>query len=162
MITEMTGDLLADPADILVNPVNCVGVMGKGLALQFKKEYPSAFLSYKDACNAGELRLGTVHIYRTIPALGQPKVPTIIHFPTKNHWRDGSLLPKIKLGLSDLAKVVGQLREAGVPARSMAIPALGAGLGGLPWGAVRKAVYDALGELDMDIRLYVPASGAGR
>lgn len=162
MITEVTGDLLADNADILVNPVNCVGVMGRGLALQFKQRHPKAYLSYRDACNAGELRLGTVHVYRTVPVLGAPRVPTIIHFPTKNHWREGSLLPKIKLGLSDLVTTIGALQQEGVPARSVAIPALGAGLGGLPWGAVRKAVYDALGELDIDVRLYVPASGAGR
>jgi O-acetyl-ADP-ribose deacetylase (regulator of RNase III) len=162
VITEVTGDLLKDDADILVNPVNCVGVMGKGLALQFKHRYPGAFNAYREACVAGKLRLGTVHVYRQVPRPGMSEMPIIIHFPTKNHWRESSLLPKIELGLSDLVTTIGQLRESGAPARSIAVPALGAGLGGLPWGAVRKAVYEAFGDVDIDVRLYVPASGAGR
>lgn len=162
MITEVRGDILADNADILVNPVNCVGVMGKGLALQFKQKYPEAYLSYKEACDAGELRLGTVHIHYEPPRADRMRALTIIHFPTKNHWRDSSYLPKIKLGLSDLVSVIGHLRKADIPARSIAVPALGAGLGHLPWSAVRRAVYDALDPVDIDVRLYVPASGAGR
>lgn len=156
MITEVTGDLLDDDADILVNPVNCVGAMGKGLALQFRQRFPAAFHAYKSACDAGRMRLGTVHVYRPLHG------PIIVHFPTKGHWRDDSRLPHIEAGLRDLVVTIGDLRKCGIQARSIAVPALGAGLGRLSWEAVRKAVYDALRDVDIDVRLYVPSSGKGR
>lgn len=152
MITEVAGDLLGDPADILVNPVNCVGRMGKGLAAQFKQRFPTAFDAYKAACGAGQMRLGRVHVYKVLDG------PTIVHFPTKRHWRENSQLHAIELGLADLVSVIGQLQDAGVPVRSMAVPALGVGLGRLPWDEVRAAIYQALSLADIKVRLYAPQS----
>lgn len=117
--------------DALVNPVNCVGVMGAGLAAQFKERYPDAYSIYRRDCFNKLVRLGEMHIVWT-----QGK--HIIHFPTKYHWRDKSKLEDIEAGLEDLTN---RLPESNIT--SIAVPALGCGLGGLKWGDVRPLIEAA-------------------
>ena len=103
MISEETGNLLDASADALVNTVNTVGVMGKGLALQFKQAYPANFRAYQAACRHGEVRLGRMFVYEPgVP--GQPRY--LVNFPTKGHWRDHSSLDDIRDGLADLRRVI--------------------------------------------------------
>ena len=150
-VTE--GDLLAADVDALVNPVNCVGVMGKGLALQFKRAFPHAFQEYAKACKAGEVVPGKVHVVRR-----STSPETIFHFPTKKHWRHPSRLEWVVDGLADLKKQVRELEIA-----SIAIPALGCGLGGLQWGAVRPAIEAAFAELpEVTVWLYGPGGASRR
>jgi len=154
MIQRGTGNLLRAPADALVNTVNCVGVMGKGIALQFKKAWPAMFQAYQRAAKAGDIQIGHMHVYETGQLVG-PRL--IINFPTKRHWRSPSRLEDIQAGLSDLIRV---LREYDV--RSVAIPPLGAGLGGLDWRDVRPLIVGALGGLaeegGVDVWLWEPGS----
>jgi O-acetyl-ADP-ribose deacetylase (regulator of RNase III) len=124
------GDILrCSEVEAVVNPVNCVGVMGKGLALQFRKRWPENFAAYKIACDSGELQIGTVHIHK-LALPGRPSF--IINLPTKVHWRDPSELDGVGRGVVSLARL---LSDVGI--RSVAIPALGCGLGGLAWVDVR-------------------------
>jgi O-acetyl-ADP-ribose deacetylase (regulator of RNase III) len=146
MIDLVRGNILEADVDALVNAVNCVGVMGKGLALQFKKAFPDAFRAYQGACRARELAPGRMHVVDTTRA-GGPKY--VIHFPTKRHWRDPSRLEDIEAGLDAL---VQEVRDRGI--RSIAVPALGCGLGGLDWADVRPLIEDALGPLE-SVRLLV-------
>ena len=136
MMRFKTGDILAEDTEALVNTVNCVGVMGRGIALQFKKAFPENFRSYADACARGELRPGHMFTFTT-RTLTNPRY--IINFPTKRHWRGNSRIEDIEAGLKDLAKVV---RERGI--RSIAVPPLGSGLGGLNWQEVRARIEKAL------------------
>lgn len=148
MITPTTGNLFTSPAEALVNPVNCVGVMGKGLALAFKRAFPPMFDAYLAACQAGELGPGRMHIWRN------PAAPPryVINFPTKRHWRSKSRIGDIEAGLLDLVRVAKELEL-----ESMAIPALGAGLGGLPWDAVHATITNTLAPLkDVNVFLYAP------
>lgn len=149
MIIEVQGNLLEADADALVNTVNTVGVMGKGIALQFKKAYPDMFAEYERASKHGELRLGRIHVYET----GRMRPRFILNFPTKKHWRSRARLRDIQLGLDDLITQVRALNIA-----SIAVPPLGSGHGGLEWNDVRPVIVDALDELDdVDVFLYVPA-----
>ncbi len=135
------GDMLADrDAEALVNPVNCAGVMGKGLALQIKTAYPDNFKAYATVCARGELRPGRLFTY-------------IRHvFPTKRHWRDPSRLGDIELGLAALADTIAECRI-----RSIAIPQLGCGLGGLNWAEARPLILKALSPIDnLQLRIYGP------
>jgi O-acetyl-ADP-ribose deacetylase (regulator of RNase III) len=127
-----SGDLLAADVEALVNPVNCVGVMGKGLALVFKKRFPDAFRAYAKACAAHEVVPGRMFVVST-------KGRTILHFPTKRHFRDASRMEDIEAGLVSLAAEISA-REI----RSIAIPAIGCGLGGLSWDDVRPRIERAL------------------
>jgi O-acetyl-ADP-ribose deacetylase (regulator of RNase III) len=103
MLTEEHGNLLEAPADALVNTVNTVGIMGKGLALQFKQAYPGNFDAYEAACRRGEVCLGSMFTYET----GQPDKPRfVINFPTKGHWRSRSKLSDIRAGLASLREVI--------------------------------------------------------
>ncbi|MFI6097308.1 macro domain-containing protein [Lentzea sp. NPDC051213] len=147
MIVQGSGDLLDAEVDALVNAVNCVGVMGKGLALQFKQRFPEYFATYASACAAGEVRLGRVHVVE----VGRPR--WIVSFPTKGHFRSRSKLSDVADGLDDLARVIAEL---GI--RSIAVPALGAGLGGLNWDAVEPLIVEKLGSLDATVTLYRPGS----
>ena len=123
MISYTSGDILKANAEALVNTVNCVGVMGRGIALQFKNAFPENFAAYAKACQKKEVIPGKMFVYRT----GTLITPYfIINFPTKRHWRGKSLLEDIETGLLDLA---GVIRHYGI--RSIAIPPLGSGLGGL-------------------------------
>lgn len=146
MIEYKTGDLLAEETDALVNTVNCVGHMGAGIALQFKKAWPENFRAYAAACRNGEVQPGRMFVYET----GQTVSPSyIINFPTKRHWRGKSRLEDIDAGLEAL---VAEVRRLGL--RSVAVPPLGAGLGGLPWPQVRRRIEQALGALP-DLRVVV-------
>lgn len=152
MITEGRGNLLTADADALVNTVNTVGVMGKGIALQFRRAYPEMFAAYARAAKAGELRLGRMHVWST-ESLDGPRF--IINFPTKGHWRSRSRLEDIDAGLADLVRVVREL-----DIRSIAIPPLGCGNGGLPWPEVQARIRAAFVAVpNLDLRLYAP-SGA--
>ena len=153
MIVTATGDILASGADALVNPVNCVGVMGKGLALGFKRAFPGNFQAYVEACRHGEVQPGRILAVAT----GSTTPPRfILNFPTKRHWRDGSRLEDIEAGLDALAT---ELRHRGI--RSVAVPPLGCGLGGLDWAEVRPRIEAVLGGLEgVEIRVYGPAEPA--
>ena len=149
MIAFVSGDLLAAKVEALVNPVNTVGVMGKGLALAFKKAFPANFKAYEAAAKAGVLAVGSVFVFEAV-GLVQPRY--ILNFPTKAHWRDPSKLSYVEDGLRDLVRVV-RARKIG----SIAIPALGAGLGGLPWDDVRPLITRGLAELeDVEIQVFAP------
>ncbi|MCA1008313.1 macro domain-containing protein [Rhodococcus hoagii] len=155
MLTTATGDLLHADVDALVNTVNTVGVMGKGIALQFRRTYPDMFKAYAAACNAGDVQLGRVHVWET-GALDGPRF--IVNFPTKGHWRSASKLGDIASGLTDLVRVI---REHGIT--SIAVPPLGCGNGGLDWADVEPLIQRAFADLpDVDVRLYAPDAPPSR
>ena len=148
-ITFRQGDLFQDPAQALVNPVNCVGVMGKGLALEFKKRFPDNYNDYRRACWLNKLQPGRMLVFNTY----QPQVHQfIINFPTKRHWQDQSRIEDIEAGITALAR---ELRDRRI--ESVAIPALGAGLGGLSWKEVRPVIEAGLRDLEeVIITVYEP------
>ena len=149
MIRFTTGDILAEDAEALVNTVNCVGVMGRGIALQFKKAFPENFRVYAAACRRGEVQPGRMFVFET-GALTNPRY--IINFPTKRHWRGNSRIEDIDAGLKDLATVIRQ-RDI----RSIAVPPLGAGLGGLEWSEVRPRIEETLRAFnDLDVVVFEP------
>ena len=145
-----SGDLLKQTdIDAIVNTVNCVGVMGKGIALQFKNKWPDNFAAYQRACKADQVRPGQMMVFDA-GAYAQPHF--IINFPTKDHWRSKSQLSFIRDGLQDL---VAQVRVLGI--RSIAVPPLGCGNGGLAWKDVRPLIEFAFTALpDVDVRLFEP------
>ena len=146
MIEYKTGNLLTEDAEALVNTVNCVGVMGRGIALQFKKAFPENFKAYAEACKWGEVKPGRMFVHES-GGLANPRF--IINFPTKRHWRGKSRIEDIEAGLQDLLCVIQEKRI-----RSIALPPLGAGLGGLEWQEVRARIEQVLGELE-DVRVIV-------
>ena len=151
MIESTTGNLLRSPAEALVNTVNCVGVMGKGIALQFKQAFPAMFDAYAKAARAGEVVPGRVHVFDRGDGVGSRY---ILNFPTKRHWRAGSRMEDIELGLVDL---VAQVRRLGI--RSIAIPPLGAGNGGLDWREVRPLIVAAFADVpDVRVLLFEPGA----
>jgi O-acetyl-ADP-ribose deacetylase (regulator of RNase III) len=142
-IKFVRGDILESNCQALVNPVNCVGVMGAGLAKQFKLKYPAMFNQYKWECRDGSYKLGQVrHWY-----LGGRKV--IINFPTKYHWKDKSTIEDIRSGLLDLRKYIVENKIT-----SVAIPKLGCGLGGLDWKDVKLIIGLSLMKLECHIVVY--------
>ena len=150
MIHYTTGNLLESKAEALVNTVNTVGVMGKGIALMFKERFSDNFQQYAQACKAGEVQTG--HMFVTEPAeLDGPR--WVINFPTKQHWRHPSRIEWVAEGLQDLRHF---LQDKNV--RSIAIPPLGAGNGGLDWPVVREQIEAALGDLDIDITVFEPTA----
>lgn len=132
MVEFRRGDILTADVETLVNAVNCVGIMGRGVALQFKKAFPTNFKAYADACARKEVQPGRMFVFET-GFLGNPKY--IINFPTKRHWRGRSRVEDIDSGLKALAD---EIRHRSI--RSVAIPALGCGLGGLEWDQVRPRI----------------------
>ncbi len=151
MITFSKGDLLQSGAEAVINTVNCVGVMGKGIALQFKQAFPRNYDAYRRACDAGEVRLGEMFVFDT-GSMINPR--WIINFPTKGHWKAKSRLSDIETGLEDLKRVI---LENGI--RSIAVPPLGCGNGGLDWAEVEPVIRRALGDLDqVDVRLFAPGA----
>ena len=140
MIRFKTGDIFGEDAEALVNTVNCVGVMGRGLALQFKRRFPDNFRAYAAKCKLQEIEPGRVFVFET-SLLDGPRY--IINFPTKRHWRGKSRLEDIQSGLKSLET---ETRERRI--RSIAIPALGSGLGGLRWSDVRASMEAALDGLN--------------
>jgi O-acetyl-ADP-ribose deacetylase (regulator of RNase III) len=149
MIEFKSGDLLAEPAEALVNTVNCVGVMGRGVALQFRKAWPANFRAYAAACEREEVQPGRMFVFDT-GDLTPPRY--IINFPTTRHWRGKSRMEDIEAGLAGLVTEIERRRI-----RSIALPPLGAGLGGLPWDEVRQRIENALGALnDVAVVVFEP------
>ncbi len=152
MIEITHGDLLEADVEALVNTVNTVGVMGKGIALQFKKAFPENYRTYRDACERGDLQPGRMFVFET-GRMFNPRY--IVNFPTKRHWRNRSRLDDVRAGLDALA---GEIRERDIA--SVAIPALGCGHGGLDWRVVRPLIEEAMAEVpDVRALLYEPAGG---
>ena len=148
MLEEVFGDLLTANVEALVNAVNTVGMMSQGVSLTFKQKFPDNFDAYRRACEAGELTPGRMFITDR----GQLTPRWIINFPTKQHWSDPSRVENIHLGLIDL---VEQIRVRGI--RSVAVPALGCGMGGLSWPEVKPMIVDAFyNSTDVHVMLYPP------
>jgi O-acetyl-ADP-ribose deacetylase (regulator of RNase III) len=147
VIRYARGDILNADAEALVNTVNCVGVMGRGLALQFKRAYPANFRAYAAACARREIQPGRMFVFDT----GEPTNPRyIVNFPTKVHWRTRSRVEYIEVGL---AALVAEILARQI--RSIAIPPLGSGLGGLDWADVRPLIERALTDLpQVDVVVY--------
>lgn len=149
MITITKGNLIEGDAEALVNTVNCVGYMGKGIALQFKKAFPENFKAYEKACRGKEVQPGKMFVFDT-SSLVNPRY--LINFPTKRHWRGKSRPKEIEAGLRAL---IQEIRERNI--RSIAVPPLGCGLGGLEWNIVRPMIERAFSELpDIQVLLYEP------
>jgi O-acetyl-ADP-ribose deacetylase (regulator of RNase III) len=148
MIQFVTGDILRAEVDALVNTVNCVGIMGRGIALQFRNAFPENFKAYVQACKRGEVQPGRMLVFET----GMMRPRYIINFPTKRHWRGKSRMEDIDSGLDALRDEITARRI-----RSIAIPPLGSGLGGLYWPDVRSRIEAALHELnDINVIVYEP------
>ena len=151
MIRFTTGNLLAADAEALVNTVNTVGVMGKGIALMFREAFPANNAAYEAACRAHEVTVGQMFVTERRELMG-PR--WIINFPTKKHWRQPSKLSWIDDGLDDLVDVVRRLSI-----KSIALPPLGSGNGGLDWPVVRSRIEAKLGALtDVDVIVYEPTA----
>ena len=151
MMTFLQGNLLDAPAEALVNTVNTVGVMGKGLALMFKEAFPENFRAYEAAVKRNEVRIGHMFVTEN-RALNGPK--WLINFPTKKHWRHPSRLEWIVDGLSDLRSVIQERKI-----QSIALPPLGCGNGGLEWTEVRPEIERALGNLQkVNILVFEPTA----
>lgn len=148
LIIETSGNLLQDDAQTLVNAVNTVGVMGKGIALQFKRAFPDMFAAYSAACSNGLVQPG--HVF---PVQINGSDRWVLNFPTKRHWREESRIDDIVAGLNDLAQLLVKLNI-----QSVAIPPLGCGNGGLHWPQIRPLILEKLDHLDIDIRLYEPTN----
>lgn len=143
MITYKTGDIFQSNAQVITNTINCVGVMGKGLALAYKKKYPAMFSDYKARCDKGEVNPGQ-------PYLWEDEKTQILNFPTKRHWKQDSLLSDVEEGLKYLAENYAQMGIS-----SLALPPLGCGLGGLNWSDVKNIINKHLGPIeDLDVYVY--------
>lgn len=140
------GDLFSSDAQALVNTVNCVGIMGKGVALEFRKRFPLMFDDYVARCERGEVRIGEPYLYADtlLP-------PWIVNFPTKQHWRGGSQLAFIEKGLAYLGDHV-----EGWGIESLAVPPLGCGQGGLQWSEVRPLIDATFTALPIDVEVFAP------
>lgn len=145
MIKVLIGDLFESRAQTIVNTVNCVGIMGKGIALEFKKRFPKMFKDYETQCQRGQVKLGQLYLYkRTVP-------PWILNFPTKDHWRSVTKLSDIIDGLEYLLKHYEQWGIA-----SIAVPPLGCGHGQLEWQIVGPTLHRYLERLEIEVELYAP------
>lgn len=149
MIHYINSNLLESRAEALVNTVNTVGIMGKGIALQFKNQFPENYKSYKNACKSGEIRIGKLFITKEASILGGEKI--IINFPTKTDWRKPSEYSYIEEGLKELVQVIQEKNIS-----SIAIPPLGAGNGGLKWDKVKVLIEAYLSDIDSEIYIYQP------
>lgn len=150
MISINQGNVLTSDAEAIVNTVNCVGVMGKGIALQSKKAFPANYDAYEKACKQGKVELGKMFVFQTNQMIG-PKY--IINFPTKRHWKDKSGYENIAAGLTDLARVVRKYNL-----KSIAIPALGCGLGGLDWKRVGPMIQETLSQFqEVEVNIFEPS-----
>lgn len=149
MIIYKQGNLLEDSAEALVNAVNTVGVMGGGIARQFKEKFPEMFIEYERACKNNEVKLGKMHVVKVDTVEGEKY---IINFPTLEHWSDQSKLEDIVVGLEDLVRVVKEKKI-----QSIAIPPLGCGIGGLKWEDVRPLIEETFADLsNVTVHLYEP------
>jgi O-acetyl-ADP-ribose deacetylase (regulator of RNase III) len=150
MIKLSQGNILKADAQAFVNTVNCVGVTGRGVALQFKKAFPVNFTAYEIACKEGQVQPGKMFIY-DLNRICNPRF--IINFPTKRHWKAKSLIGDIKLGLVDLIHIIKEKQI-----HSIAIPPLGCGLGGLAWEEVKPLIIDAFDSIpEVGVFLFEPA-----
>ncbi len=145
MIKVLIGDLFTSKAQTIVNTVNCVGIMGKGIALQFKKRFPDMYRDYEERCRRKEVKLGRPYLYKTMLP------PYILNFPTKDHWRSVTNLADIERGLQYLHN---HYKEWGIT--SMAVPPLGCGEGQLEWRIVGPTLYRFLSRMDIPVELYAP------
>ncbi len=145
MVTVKIGNLFDSTAQTLVNTVNCVGVMGKGVALEFKNRFPEMYEDYVARCNAGQVRLGEPYLYRSLVP------PWVLNFPTKDHWRSLSRLEDIEKGLSYL---LGRYKQWGIT--SLAVPPLGCGQGQLEWRVVGPTLYRYLRQMEIPVEIYAP------
>ncbi|OPX75386.1 MAG: Macro domain protein [Methanosaeta sp. PtaB.Bin018] len=145
-VEVIKGDLFESRAQTLVNTINCVGVMGKGLALEFKRRYPGMYQDYVKRCKKDQVKLGEPYLFRGL------ELPQILNFPTKGHWRSVSRLEDIVHGLDYLER---HYKEWGIT--SIAVPSLGCQQGQLDWRAVLPVLYRYLSRLDIPVELYVPA-----
>ncbi len=145
MFKALIGDLFESRARALVNTVNCVGIMGKGVAQEFKKRFPAMFADYKARCGRRQVRLGEPYLYRDASGLA------IINFPTKDHWRSPSRLADIDRGLDYLAEHVAPWGLT-----TVAMPPLGCGNGGLDWAEVGPLIYRKFHTLPIDVEVYAP------
>jgi uncharacterized protein YwgA/O-acetyl-ADP-ribose deacetylase (regulator of RNase III) len=145
MIKVLIGNLFESKAQTWVNTVNCVGVMGKGVALEFKNRFPDMYEDYMARCKRGEVKLGRPYLFkRLVP-------PWILNFPTKEHWRSVANLAKIVEGLEYLLK---HYKTWGI--ESLAVPPLGCGQGQLEWKIVGPTLYRVLNRMDIQVELYAP------
>jgi len=149
MIKFITGNILESNAEALINTVNTVGVMGKGIALQFKKAFHKNFKEYVDACKRKEINIGKLFVVKDSNLNAGDKI--IINFPTKKDWRKPSEYSYIKAGLDDLILVIKKYNI-----KSVAIPPLGSGNGGLDWNEVKKLIEQKLSNIEVDIIVYEP------
>ncbi|HPZ08876.1 MAG TPA: macro domain-containing protein [Candidatus Eremiobacteraeota bacterium] len=145
MIKILKGDIFDSQAQTLVNTVNCVGIMGKGLALKFKKRFPDMFQDYQTICKKEELKLGQPYLYKSLIP------PWILNFPTKGHWRAVSRVEDIVKGLEYL---IEHYKEWGIT--SLAIPPLGCGQGQLEWDTVGPILTHYLSLMDIPVEIYAP------
>lgn len=145
MVKVIIGDMFESKAQTLVNTVNCIGVMGKGVALEFKKRFPDMFEDYVRRCEAKQVRLGRPYLFK------QMFPPWILNFPTKDHWRSVSRLQDIVKGLRHLQQ---NYKEWGIT--SLAVPPLGCGHGQLEWRVVGPTLYRHLKTMDISVELYAP------
>ena len=141
----LVGDILKSKAQTLINTVNCVGVMGKGIALEFKEQFPDMYENYVQRCQRGEVKPGVPYLYKTLFP------PQIINFPTKDHWKSISKLSDIEYGLKHLLE---HYREWGVT--SLAIPPLGCGNGQLEWRVVGPLIYRFVNDMTIPVEIYAP------
>jgi O-acetyl-ADP-ribose deacetylase (regulator of RNase III) len=150
MINLTQGDILKADAEALVNTVNCVGIMGRGVALQFKKAFPANFKAYELACKADQVQPGKMFVH-DLNHLYNPRF--IVNFPTKRHWKSQSRIEDIQSGLTDLITIIQQHNI-----RSIAIPPLGCGLGGLNWEDVKPLITEAFQAIPaVNVLLFEPA-----
>lgn len=146
MVEVVHGDIFDSGADALVNPVNCVGVMGKGLALEFKNRFPEMYEEYKDLCSKKVMTIGYIHVWKGLR--------TVLNVPTKYHWRHSS-------NLEDIAHISRHLRTLAEEnnLKSVAVPALGCGLGNLKWEDVKPILEEELKQSPVQFYLYPPKEG---
>jgi len=145
MFKALIGDLFASKAQTLVNTVNCVGIMGKGVAEQFKLRFPRMFDDYKHRCDIHSVKLGQPYLYKDLSG------DRIINFPTKDHWKSSSRLKDIEAGLDYLVAHAAEWKIT-----SVALPPLGCGNGGLEWTEVGPLIYKKLGNASFDVEVYAP------
>ena len=146
MLHFTSGDMFEMPVDIRVNTVNCVGVMGAGVALAFKTRYPAMFREYKKACDAGDVKPGSLNVWHTL-------TEWVINFPTKRHWRENSKYEDIEDGLKALRTYLDSIGRS----VRVALPALGCGHGGLDWSRVSRLIERYLSAVEAEIFVFEPA-----
>lgn len=143
MVKYVHGNIFNSTAQTIVNPVNCVGAMGAGLARQFRDRYPDMYIKYREHCLSGLLKPGKLMLYKA-------EDHWILNFPTKNDWRDDSVIKYIEDGLQ---KFVDTYKQKGIT--SIAFPKIGCGLGGLDWSLMKLVVEKYLNDLPIEVFVYV-------